>query len=88
MIAPAALVLLSPILSGSLFGVEAVVGLLAGAMSSSVQLAISMSNTGGAWDNAKKFAEKGGLNGWYAALSFLIVWVLIAHGTGGVHLGC
>ncbi|EKX44949.1 hypothetical protein GUITHDRAFT_157894 [Guillardia theta CCMP2712] len=64
MIAPAALVVLSPIIVGSLFGVEAVVGLLAGAMSSSVQLAISMSNTGGAWDNAKKFTEKGGLNGW------------------------
>jgi len=65
MIAPAALVLLSPILVGSIFGVEAVVGLLAGAMSSSVQLAISMSNTGGAWDNSKKFCEKGGLNGWF-----------------------
>jgi len=65
MIAPAALVLLSPILVGSIFGVEAVVGLLAGAMSSSVQLAISMSNTGGSWDNSKKFCEKGGLNGWF-----------------------
>jgi Na+/H+-translocating membrane pyrophosphatase len=65
MIAPAALVILSPILVGSFFGVEAVVGLLAGALSSSVQLAISMSNTGGAWDNSKKFCEKGGLNGWF-----------------------
>ena len=46
MIAPAALVILSPILVGSFWGVEAVVGLLAGALSSSVQLAISMSNTG------------------------------------------
>ncbi|KAJ1473395.1 inorganic H+ pyrophosphatase-domain-containing protein [Baffinella frigidus] len=65
MIAPAALVILSPILTGSFWGVEAVVGLLAGALSSSVQLAISMSNTGGAWDNSKKFCEKGGLNGWF-----------------------
>eukprot|EP00802_Teleaulax_amphioxeia_P002564 Tamp_02567.p1 GENE.Tamp_02567~~Tamp_02567.p1 ORF type:complete len:958 (-),score=237.61 Tamp_02567:1210-4083(-) len=65
MIAPAALVLLSPILVGAIFGVEAVVGLLVGSMSSSVQLAISMSNTGGAWDNSKKFCEKGGLNGWF-----------------------
>ena len=65
MIAPAALVILSPILIGAIFGVEAIVGFLAGAMSSSVQMAISMSNTGGAWDNSKKFCEKGGLNGWF-----------------------
>merc|ERR1712118_592673 len=36
-------------------------GLLSGAMVSSVQLAISMSNTGGAWDNSKKYIEAGGL---------------------------
>merc|ERR1719183_1049766 len=45
MIAPAALVILTPIIIGAIFGVEAVVGFLAGAMSSSVQLAISMSNS-------------------------------------------
>ena len=65
MIAPAALVILSPILVGAIFGCEAVVGLLVDAMSSSVQLAISMSNTGGTWDNSKKYCEKGGLNGWF-----------------------
>ena len=60
MIAPGLLVILSPILCGLLFGVEAVSGLLAGSLASSVQLAISMSNTGGAWDNAKKYCEEGG----------------------------
>jgi H(+)-translocating pyrophosphatase len=58
MIPPAALVLLTPILMGSIVGVEAVVGMLAGSLVSAVQLAISMSNTGGAWDNAKKYVEK------------------------------
>jgi len=65
MIAPGVLVILSPILVGTFGGVEAVSGLLAGAIVSSVQLAISMSNTGGAWDNAKKYTEKGELNGWF-----------------------
>merc|ERR1719329_1964615 len=59
MVAPGALVIFTPILVGTFFGVEAVCGLLAGAITSSVQLAISASNTGGAWDNAKKFVEKG-----------------------------
>merc|ERR1719197_1271633 len=65
MVPPAALVILAPIFTGILFGVEAVIGLLAGALASSLQLAISMSNTGGAWDNAKKYTEKGELNGWF-----------------------
>mmetsp|Transcript_53394 Transcript_53394/g.141551 ORF Transcript_53394/g.141551 Transcript_53394/m.141551 type:complete len:912 (+) Transcript_53394:30-2765(+) len=65
MIPPGLLVILSPIIVGFFFGVEAVSGLLAGSIVSSVQLAISMSNTGGAWDNAKKYTEKGGLNGWF-----------------------
>lgn len=42
---------------GTLFGVHAVYGLLTGALLSGVQLAVSMSNTGGAWDNAKKSIE-------------------------------
>ena len=65
MVAPGALVIFTPILVGTFFGVEAVAGLLTGAITSSVQLAISMSNTGGAWDNAKKYTEKGELNGWF-----------------------
>jgi inorganic pyrophosphatase len=59
MIPPGLLVILAPIITGALFGVMAVSGLLTGAIVSAVQLAISQSNTGGAWDNAKKYVEKG-----------------------------
>merc|ERR1719253_2390115 len=61
MIAPGALVILSPLVAGMAFGKNATAGVLAGALVSGVQLAISMSNTGGAWDNAKKYIESGGL---------------------------
>ena len=57
MIAPGVLVMSAPILTGIFFGVHAVYGLLTGGLLSGVQLAISMSNTGGAWDNAKKYIE-------------------------------
>merc|ERR1712146_379973 len=63
-----ALVMLSPIVVGVLFGTECVTGLLAGAIASGVQMAISTSNTGGAWDNAKKYIGKGGLDGLIAEL--------------------
>eukprot|EP01062_Namystynia_karyoxenos_P064769 TRINITY_DN5784_c0_g1_i3.p2 TRINITY_DN5784_c0_g1~~TRINITY_DN5784_c0_g1_i3.p2 ORF type:complete len:937 (+),score=427.10 TRINITY_DN5784_c0_g1_i3:97-2811(+) len=59
MIAPAGLVMLSPIICGVFFGKEALAGLLPGATISGVEMAISMSNTGGAWDNAKKYIEGG-----------------------------
>ncbi len=59
MIAPAVLVMTTPLLFGIFLGVDAVAGLLAGAISSSIQMAISASNPGGAWDNAKKYVEKG-----------------------------
>lgn len=58
MVAPGALVILSPLLAGIFFGPAAVEGLLAGAIVSGVQVAISASNTGGAWDNCKKEIEK------------------------------
>merc|ERR1719446_569950 len=61
MIAPGALVILSPIIFGYIFGKYAVAGLLTGALVSGSMLAISMSNSGGAWDNAKKYIEAGGL---------------------------
>jgi Na+/H+-translocating membrane pyrophosphatase len=58
MVAPGALVIFAPLIAGFLFGPPAVAGLLAGAIVSGVQVAISASNTGGAWDNAKKEVEK------------------------------
>lgn len=59
MIAPGLLVIGTPILVGTLIGKEGVSGLLAGTIVSGVQIAISFSNTGGAWDNAKKYIEAG-----------------------------
>merc|ERR1719243_301071 len=61
MLAPGALVILSPLVAGFGFGKNATAGLLTGALVSSVQLAISMSNSGGAWDNSKKYISAGGL---------------------------
>jgi len=61
MIPPGILIMFTPILTGIFFGTSAVAGLLAGAIASSVQLALAMSNAGGAWDNSKKFVEKGGI---------------------------
>merc|ERR1719223_866984 len=58
MIAPGLLVMVSPIVAGFVLGKNGTAGLLIGGMISAVQMAISMSNTGGAWDNAKKYAEK------------------------------
>lgn len=63
MIAPGVLVMGTPLAMGFLFGVEAVMGVLAGGLVSGVQMAISASNTGGAWDNAKKYIEAGNLGG-------------------------
>lgn len=57
MIAPGLLVILTPLVVGFFFGVKALSGVLAGALVSGVQIAISSSNTGGAWDNAKKYIE-------------------------------
>jgi len=57
MVAPGALVLGSPLAAGFIFGPAATAGLLAGTIVSGVQVAISASNTGGAWDNAKKEVE-------------------------------
>lgn len=59
MIAPGLLVLCSPLVFGALFGVEALAGLLAGSLAVGIVQAISSSNSGGAWDNAKKYIETG-----------------------------
>ncbi len=63
MILPGILAVLSPVLVGLLLGTEALGGLLAGSLLSGVLLAISMANSGGAWDNAKKFIEAGAFGG-------------------------
>lgn len=59
MIAPAALGVVAPIVVGLVLGANGVVGMLAGALVSGFALAIMMSNSGGAWDNAKKYIEAG-----------------------------
>ncbi|TGJ99680.1 sodium-translocating pyrophosphatase [Leptospira semungkisensis] len=58
MIAPGLLVLLTPIVVGYLFGIKSLAGVLAGALVAGVVLAISSANSGGGWDNAKKYIEK------------------------------
>jgi len=61
MILPGLLVIFTPLILGILFGPKAVTGYLSGVIVSGVQMAISSSNTGGAWDNAKKYIEGGNL---------------------------
>jgi inorganic pyrophosphatase len=61
MIAPGVLVLSMPFILGFGFGPKLLSGFLPGAIVSGVQMAISASNTGGAWDNAKKYIESGAL---------------------------
>ena len=63
MIAPGILIMGTPLVIGFLFGVEAVAGVLAGSLVCGGVLAISSSNSGGAWDNAKKYIEAGNLGG-------------------------
>ena len=58
MILPGVIVIFTPLFIGIIFGPKAVAGYLAGVIVSGVQMAISASNTGGAWDNAKKYIEK------------------------------
>ncbi|MDD4894709.1 MAG: sodium/proton-translocating pyrophosphatase, partial [Candidatus Omnitrophica bacterium] len=59
MILPALLAIIAPILVGLLIGVEGEIGLLTGATVTGFVLAIMMANSGGAWDNAKKYIEEG-----------------------------
>lgn len=63
MIAPGVLIMGTPLVVGFLFGVEAVAGVLAGSLVAGGVLAIASSNSGGAWDNAKKYIEAGNLGG-------------------------
>ena len=63
MLFPSLLAIVVPILIGLIIGVPGVMGLLAGGLGSGFVLAVFMANTGGAWDNAKKFIEEGNYGG-------------------------
>ncbi|TFH33746.1 MAG: sodium-translocating pyrophosphatase, partial [Bacteroidia bacterium] len=63
MIVPSLLAIFVPIAIGLLLGVAGVVGLLTGALTAGFTLAVMLNNSGGAWDNAKKYIEKGNYGG-------------------------
>ncbi len=63
MVFPSLLAIIIPIAMGLIFGVSGVIGLLAGGLGTGFVLAIFMANSGGAWDNAKKYVEEGNLGG-------------------------
>lgn len=63
MLFPSLMAILIPVLTGVLLGVSGVMGLLAGGLGSGFVLAVFMANSGGAWDNAKKYIEEGNLGG-------------------------
>ena len=63
MVLPGVIAVATPIAIGLILGVGGLGALLIGALASSVMLAIFMANSGGAWDNAKKFIESEGLKG-------------------------
>ncbi len=63
MILPSMLAIIVPVLTGLFLGIAGVMGLLAGGLSCGFVLAITLNNAGGAWDNAKKYIEKGAHGG-------------------------
>jgi K(+)-stimulated pyrophosphate-energized sodium pump len=63
MILPSLLAIIVPVLTGIILGVPGVMGLLAGGLTGGFSLACMLNNAGGAWDNAKKFIEKGNYGG-------------------------
>jgi K(+)-stimulated pyrophosphate-energized sodium pump len=63
MIFPSLLAIIVPVLVGVVFGVSGVMGLLTGGLSTGFIMAIFMANSGGAWDNAKKYVEEGNFGG-------------------------
>jgi len=63
MILPGLIAILAPVVVGLFLGLQALGGMLAGALVTGVLLAIMMANSGGAWDNAKKYIEMGNLGG-------------------------
>ena len=63
MLGPALLAIIVPVVVGLVLGVAGVLGLLIGGLGAGFVLAVFMSNSGGAWDNAKKFVEEGNFGG-------------------------
>jgi len=63
MVLPSLLAIIVPIITGIVLGVAGVLGLLAGGLAAGFVLAIFMANSGGAWDNAKKYIEEGNFGG-------------------------
>jgi K(+)-stimulated pyrophosphate-energized sodium pump len=63
MVVPALMAIIVPVVTGIIFGVPGVVGLLMGGMTTGFTLASMLNNAGGAWDNAKKFIERGNYGG-------------------------
>lgn len=63
MILPSLMAIIVPVLTGLLLGVEGVMGMLAGSTCCGFALAVSLNNAGGAWDNAKKYIERGAHGG-------------------------
>jgi K(+)-stimulated pyrophosphate-energized sodium pump len=63
MILPSVLAIVAPIIVGVFLGIPGVMGLLVGSLTSGFTLAVMMANSGGAWDNAKKYIERGNYGG-------------------------
>jgi len=63
MVLPGMIAVLAPVIVGFVLGPQALAGTLAGALAVGATMALYMANAGGAWDNAKKFIEKGGMPG-------------------------
>jgi K(+)-stimulated pyrophosphate-energized sodium pump len=63
MLLPGVIAIATPFIVGFLFGRSAVAGLLIGGLGSAVMIALFSANSGGAWDNAKKYVESGNLGG-------------------------
>lgn len=63
MILPGLVAVLSPILGGFILGAAGLGGILIGGLASAIMLAVFMANSGGAWDNAKKYIEEGNYGG-------------------------
>ncbi|HOP58965.1 MAG TPA: sodium-translocating pyrophosphatase [Bacteroidales bacterium] len=63
MLVPSLVAIIVPVLVGVIFGVPGVIGLLAGGLTTGFVLATMLNNSGGAWDNAKKYIERGNFGG-------------------------